>query len=225
MGGQFAHRPAYGPCLHVPTIPRTYVEYRLFDSHAGDCVARPELSVARRLGTYGIKAYLGEVSNSLNVRLDQVLIAAFLPAQELGLYVVAVSASQLAIMVSFSIRTVLQPRLINQSDHLARQALIRSGLLQYSIAGGLISLLLAAAVPFAIPLLFGDDFQGAIAPTEILIWAVYSLGFKTILAGVAQAYGDPWLASHAELIGAGVTIATLAILVPTIGIVGRRLAP
>jgi O-antigen/teichoic acid export membrane protein len=184
----------------------------------------PTRTMASRLLRYGMKAFVGELSNSVNIRLDQILIAIFLPARQLGLYVTAVSASQLAIMVSFSIRTVLQPRLIDEPDHDAKWRLFKRGMWQYTVIGGGISIMLALIVPMAIPWLFGDAFRPAILPTEILIWAVFILGHKTILTGVAQAYGDPWLASRAELVGAVVTIITLLALVPSLGITGASLS-
>ena len=99
----------------------------------------PTRTMASRLLRYGMKAFVGELSNSVNIRLDQVLIAVFLPARQLGLYVTAISASQLAVMVSFSIRTVLQPRLIDEQDHAAKWQLFKRGMWQYTVIGGGIS--------------------------------------------------------------------------------------
>lgn len=185
---------------------------------------RPQRSVARRLVVFGFKAQVGELANAVNVRLDQVLIAAWLPAEELGLYVAALSATQLVSMLAYSIRVILQPRLLNETGEHQRYLALKRGICRYTGAGAVTSLALVAAVPTAIPLLFGGGYRAAILPSQILVGATFLVGYKTILAGAAQAYGNPWLASRAELAGVVVTVVAMVALLPRFGILGAAVA-
>nr|MDQ6925802.1 polysaccharide biosynthesis C-terminal domain-containing protein [Candidatus Eremiobacteraeota bacterium] len=90
-----------------------------------------------------------------------------------------------------------------------------------SVAG---TVVLAAVLPFAIPFVYGRAFAGAVSPALVLLAAGLCLGAKQVLAGGAQALGDPWLASRSEIIGAVVTICLLPVLLPRLGIMGAALA-
>jgi O-antigen/teichoic acid export membrane protein len=181
-------------------------------------------SVGRRLIGYGAKAQAGDLANSLNFRLDQLVIAAWLPARELGLYIAAVSATQLGNMISLSLSMVVQPALLNVGNDVGRRrVLLRRALRNYTIAGGATLVVVSALCPLVIPLLFGAAFGKAVAPSEILVTATFVLGYKTILAAAAQALGDPWLASRAELTGLLVTALGLIILIPILGITGAAI--
>lgn len=185
---------------------------------------RPRAAVAKRILRYGWKAQIGDLANSLNIRLDQVLISAWLPVEKLGLYVAALGASSVLSMLGYSIQLVLQPRLLNETNEESRRRLLKRGTLQYFAASTPVSLGLIATMPVAIPSLFGGSFRGAILTSQVLIVAGAILGYKNILAGAAHAYGLPWLASKAELAGVVITILTLIALVPTFGIVGAAVS-
>lgn len=185
---------------------------------------RPQALVARRLLRYGWKAQIGDLANSLNVRLDQVLLAAWFPVEKLGLYVAALGASSLVSMLGYSVQLVLHPRLLNETNEANRSRLLKRAVLQYLTAGAAASLGLIIAIPVAIPRLFGTSFRGAVLSSQILIVAAVILGLKSILAGAAHAYGLPWLASKAELAGVIVTVLTLMALLPTFGIAGAAVS-
>src|SRR5262249_49886239 len=50
---------------------------------------RPDIGLARRMLRYGLKVQVGDISQQANTRLDQTLIAAFLPPAQLGIYTAA----------------------------------------------------------------------------------------------------------------------------------------
>jgi len=185
---------------------------------------RPQALVVKRLFAYGFRAQAGDLANSLNVRLDQVLIAAWLPVEQLGFYVAALGAGSVVGMFGYTIQLVLQPRLLNESTEVGRARLLKQGIFRYLMAGGAVSVAMIGLLPSAVPRIFGRAFDESVFTSQLLVIAAFILGLKGILAGTAHAYGAPWLASKAELAGLVVTFITLAIFVPSLGIEGGALS-
>src|SRR5581483_2939918 len=71
---------------------------------------RPQGTTVRRLLRYGARIHLGSVVNMLNGRIDQMLVAGALSASAMGLYVVAVTLSQVTATLANSIAMVAWPR-------------------------------------------------------------------------------------------------------------------
>ena len=83
-------------------------------------------SLAKRMLKYGAKIQVGGITGMANMSLDQVLMAAWLPPDRLGLYVVAVSAAGLAQVFSQAVQMVLTPS-ITQKESLAERAAVLQG--------------------------------------------------------------------------------------------------
>lgn len=171
----------------------------------------PDFTVVRSIAAFGMKAQSGEVANLANLRLDQVLLAAFLPAVLLGRYVIALSASTALTILYSSLRSVVQPRVANAPRLDLARAQAEHGMRQYFLYGGGLYLLTALAAPTALALIFGHEARSptVIASAEVLAGAVFLLGVKEMAAGVLQAVGEPWLVSRCELLASLLTIVTL----------------
>jgi O-antigen/teichoic acid export membrane protein len=182
-----------------------------------------DVGLTRGLLAYGAKVQVGELSQGMALRLDQILMAAWLPAADLGLYVVAVSAAGISQVLSNAVRTVATPSIAGrdcqkeQGDELAR--IFRS----YWVVSLAVMIAIAPLLPLAIPALFGEAFRGAIWPAELLLLGAFLIGAKDVLTGGAQALGNAWLGSRADLLAMGVTLALLPILLPRMGILGAAL--
>jgi O-antigen/teichoic acid export membrane protein len=185
---------------------------------------RADFVLGKQMLKYGIKAHVGNLSGMANVSLDQVLMAAWLPPVYLGLYVVAVNSATVSQVFSQAVQMVLTPGTA-QKKLASERALVLQGVFRrYWLLSLFISLLLAALLPFAIPLIFGLSFKDAVWPAVVLLFGVFLLGAKEVLAGGAQALGNPWLGSKAQLWAVGVTIILLSILLPSMGIMGAAIA-
>jgi len=185
---------------------------------------RPSLVYVKRVVRYGIKVQLGDTSQIANLRLDQILMAAWLRPRELGLYVVAVSASNLLSLVSTAVRMVSVPSIAQLEEHGARVSLVGKTFREYWIVSLFGTLVLAFFLPYAIPVFFGAPFSPAVAPAEVLLVASFALGAKDVLSGAAQGLGDPWLGSRAELGSLPVTVVLLLVLIPRDGIMGAAIS-
>lgn len=183
-----------------------------------------EIPLAKRLLKYGAKVQVGELSQIANLRLDQVLMAALLPAVYLGVYVAAVSAAGLVQLLSLAVRIVVMPNIVQRESIVERTAVLEAVFRKYWLLSLVFAVGLATVLPWAIPLVFGASFQDAILPSEILVLGAVFIGAKDVLSAGAQALGDPWLSSRADMIALVVTVVLLLILLPTLGLVGAAIA-
>ncbi|MFY9609936.1 MAG: polysaccharide biosynthesis C-terminal domain-containing protein [Blastocatellia bacterium] len=207
--------------LNVAVLAGTLAALSRAGIHPEFPVAMP---LAKRLLKYGAKVQVGEVSQIANLRLDQVLMAAFLPAVYLGVYVAAVSAAGLVQLLSLAVRMVVVPNIVQRESVVERTVVLEAVFRRYWLLSLVFAVGLAAILPWAIPLVFGAGFQDAILPSEILVVGALFIGAKDVLSAGAQALGDPWLSSRADMIALVVTVVLLVILLPTLGIVGAAIA-
>lgn len=189
---------------------------------------RPSFQIETDLGKqmlkYGAKVQVGNVSGLANQSLDQVLMAAWLPPVYLGLYVVAVSSAGVCQMFSQAVQMVSTPSITRCESPAESAAVLESVFRRYWVFSLLITLAIAAVLPLAIPIVFGSNFKAAIWPAEILLLGAFLIGAKEVLAGGAQALGNPWLGSKAHLGALIVTIGLLYVLLPSMGITGAAIA-
>ena len=183
-----------------------------------------EIRLAGRLLGFGTKAYMGTLTGTVNQRFDQTLLAAWFPAEQLGLYSVAVSAASAADTIGFAFRTVASARIARQSELSKKTAELRRILARFwpILVGG--TMLLALLLPVLIPFFYGKAFRGSILPAEILLIAQVFYTAKSLLTSAAEAFGDSWLGSKAELIGSGPMVLLLLLLLPKFGIIGAAFA-
>jgi O-antigen/teichoic acid export membrane protein len=185
---------------------------------------RPDWQLAARMLRYGLKVWLGDASQAINLRLDQALMAAWLSPPQLGLYVVAVSAAGLLEVLSLSWRMIAAPTIARESGASARVRALAGHFRSYWRVALLAALLLAAALPILIPVVFGSAFSAGTGAAEILLVGTLCLSAKNVLAVGLQALGAPWQASRSEIVGLLITVATLPPLILHFGTNGAALS-
>jgi O-antigen/teichoic acid export membrane protein len=185
---------------------------------------RSTRGMMRRLLHYGSRVQLGDFTQSANVQLDQVLISAWLPPLQLGLYSTAVSAGNIAQTIGKAIRPVLVAKVANAPDDERAISQLRASWRHYVLAGFVIVPTLMAVIPKALPLVYGRAFTSAIPSALILVAGSFLLGAKDVLGGAAQGLGRPWLNSKAEVGGFVITVAALPLALLYFGIVGAAIA-
>ena len=190
------------------------LRYRLIDG------LRADRATASRMARYGIRTHIGSVSQAANLRVDQALLTAWFPPAQLGLYIAAVSASGLLSVLTTAVQMVSVPRIARQTSAHARSAMLRNVFRRYVVIAVAGTLLLVAAMPILLPLVFGAEFAPAVSVAMVLTVAMLCLGAKEVLSGGAQAFGDPWLASRGEIAGAIVSVVLLPLVLPRLGIIG-----
>lgn len=178
------------------------------------------LDVARTALAYGLPVLAASVPQMLNMRLDQALMAAWIPQQELGLYVSAVAWASAATPLFSALGAVLFPRLAGSSTpeeahgRLARVFPLTIGMALVA------TLLVGSASPVVIPLLFGESFRGAIRLAMVLSAAAGVQNVAGVLEEALKGLGRPRDVMKAEWYSLAFTIAGLSLLVPMFGAMG-----
>lgn len=166
--------------------------------------------------TFGSKVWLGAVASMLLSRIGQVLMTPLSSAEDLGLYVVATTISDLPLVVALAIQGAVYG--VNSKSNDASQ--VTKTARMTILVGALGCLVLGGSLPFWIRSLFGQEFGGALVPTlMLLVSALICIPGLMAAAGIS-AWGRPGLRS----IGLGVAIvanvSAFILLVPAFGVIG-----
>ena len=172
------------------------------------------------LVNFGLRTWMGTVAGIVLMRLDQVLITPLSNVRELGLYVIAVSAAEIPIIVNTALKEIIYASDAEQRDD-NRIALAS----RISTCGVIaIALPIAISAPFAFPIIFGPDFEGAVVPCLILLVGVVIGNPASIVAAALSARGHPGMRSAALAAAAVVNCVLVFILVPRFGATGAACA-
>ncbi|MGH7762634.1 MAG: sugar transferase [Candidatus Dormibacteraceae bacterium] len=183
----------------------------------------PSGQLARRIYAFSVRGQLGSLMTLVNLRFDFVFLAALAGPATLGIYAVASKYSEVLRLLPIAANWVLYPRFA-RSDPVAAAASSRRLILRAGAVTAGVSAPLAIAAGTVIPLLFGNDFAGAVLPARILLIGLAAEG----VAGVASAFlygrGRPGLNSIAAGAGVAVTVVLDVILIPRYGATGAAIA-
>ncbi len=174
--------------------------------------------------SFGLKSYGGILSGIVNRQGDQLLISIYLLPTQLGLYSVAVTLTAGVLLVGTSAQIITLPTVARLSDPKAQREMLGRLVRLCFWASALTGAAFIVSAPVLINLLFGPAFLPALATTEVLLLAAIMLNVNMVLAAAIRACGWPMAASCAEIAAVVVTLIGLALLLPTMGILGAAVA-
>jgi O-antigen/teichoic acid export membrane protein len=189
-----------------------------------DLIGRPVLDrgLFRRLAGFALPAYLSAVLSFLNYRVDQLIVAAMLPAEQLAFYVIAVGLAERLWIPTGAAANALLPHLTNSRDRdpavsavLARHLVVLTGLgcgLVYIFSDGVIKILYSA------------EFIGAVAPLRWLLPGILTLTVSKVLVAELLARKRVNYSLRGAAVAAVLNIVGNIVLVPRMGISGAALA-
>jgi O-antigen/teichoic acid export membrane protein len=180
-------------------------------------------TLLRLLLSFGVRSHLGNVSSLLNQRLDQLLISVFLAPVRLGTYVVAVTLCSATTLVGTSVGLIAFPRIAG-SDRPE----------QVKIATRFVALTVVASVTVTLPILiftqpllvffFGHSFASVANVARVLLLAAVILSTNCVLGATLAGLGRPLEQGIGELVALAGTAASLAVLLPRLGLLGAAIA-
>lgn len=171
----------------------------------------------RRLLSFGARGLLGSSSPVETFRVDQALVGLALSPAALGLYVTAISLTNLPKFLAQSLGMVAYPQVAAQpSARLARTAMWRFVAVSVVVCG-VATLALALLVPWVLPLFFGEEFRPAIPLAEILLLGAAFVSVRRVMSDCARGIGLPGAGSAAEVVSWFV-LAPALIAASTIGV-------
>lgn len=185
---------------------------------------RPDTRLAPGMLRFGLPSALTSLPQTINLRFDQLLIIAFLPARSLGLYVVAVAWSGSVAPLLTAVGSVLFPHVAAERDAERQGGLLATALQSAALVAVATSVPVMLIAPFGVPLVFGARFSMAIPSALVLVPASAILAWAGIAEEGLRGLGHPTIVLVAEVLAAMVTLATLPVLLHNYGIFGGAIA-
>jgi len=181
----------------------------------------------RELGGYSFFFFIANIAVLVILRIDPVVIKAFLPLSAVALYAVAAKVSEYTYLLNKQFSNALMP-LVSQSKGAGDQAAIRRVLIDGT------RFLMAIAVPFIALLYFyadailvlwmGHEFADAAPLLRILLIAVFFTGVQLNAANVLGMTGHHRFVAMAMGGSALINLALSILLIQHLGLTGVAIA-
>jgi O-antigen/teichoic acid export membrane protein len=185
---------------------------------------RPDFTRLPDLLRYGVPTVLTTLPQILNLRLDQLLMAALLPPRVLGLYVVGVAWSGAFSMLLLSVSQVIFPHFAAIAEKDAQVATMKIVMrLSVITAVGVVSGSLLVT-PLMLPWIFGYSYASAVPAALILVIASGVSSVNQIAGEALRGIGLPKWPMVAEFVGLVFTVPMLVWLLPRYQLMGAALA-
>ncbi|MFL5779680.1 MAG: lipopolysaccharide biosynthesis protein [Thermoleophilaceae bacterium] len=165
----------------------------------------------------GLAAFPGALAHTTNARLDQLVIAIFLPRSDLGLYSVAVASSELTTLPAEATGNVVLAH-ASAGRIEGRRTVTRAA----AEAAVLAALAVPAYVLFVKTAL--PRYEDSLPLFLVLLPGAAALATGRVLAAYVAGRGRVWATSRVALITAAATLALDLALIPSVGVVGAAVA-
>lgn len=174
----------------------------------------------RGLFIYGAKVHVGELLNSARQKIDQALVALWLPHAELGLYVVALTVANGPQILAQTLGNLAFPKISNQTEA-GGKLVVFGRYLRFTLAVTIGSTaVLLPLNPWLVPLLFGQPFERAAVVANIMLLGLPAASAKILFMNALKAWDRPLVIGKAEMVGLIAAAISLVLLLPGYGIVG-----
>jgi len=172
---------------------------------------------------FGSRAWVGSLARFLNFRTDQILMGFLASEAALGIYAVAVNASEALLYLPAAMATALLPTAARADSGLrTEQALraFRSAALVTTAAA------FAAALlgPLLLPWIFGADFEDSVRPFLLLLPGAFGFAAMIVFSNALVAGSSPGFSSIGPTVSLGVGVALDLVLIPRFGASGAAAA-
>ena len=169
---------------------------------------------------YGAKVHVGEMLNSARQKIDQALVALWLPHSALGLYVVALTVANGPLILAQTLANLAFPK-VSQQAEIAGKILVFGRYFRFTIAITIATALtLLVLNPWLVPLLFGRPFAPAALIANIMLIGLPAAAAKLLFIQALKSWDRSLIIGHAEFVGLIAAAVSLAALLPTLGIAG-----
>ena len=175
------------------------------------------------LFAFGISSFLSNVVLSSVFRVDVFIVNSLVGVAAVGIYSVAVSFAEMALMAPSAIGVALFAHLPGSSDEEQIKIVGRSMRVTVFLAfiGGVI---LAAISHPLVTLSMGEKFSGAVVPLIILIPGLVMMSANYVFSNYYASQGKPIMGAYCFGIGLVINVIINFIAIPRMGIEGAALA-
>lgn len=172
---------------------------------------------------YALRAWVGNLSFFVSLRIDQLLLVNFVPLDELGVYAAAAAISTLSGPIARGAAQAVMPFVRSASSDEERLMRIRKAIIQ---VGGLSALILggiAATAWWVVPFVLSENFEGAVLPLMILLPGAWATDVNQVLGTALSSFNRPEDASKAQIASGIATAIGLIALLSPYGIIGAAI--
>ena len=173
------------------------------------------------MAKYGASQLASTAPQTLNGRLDQMVLSQSAKPADLGHYAVAVTVTGLAVPVVSALGNVAFPRLAARAHdeeaaaRLVRRAIVASLVLSVLVVGGL-----TLTAHWTVPLLFGEESSDSVPLVWLLAAGGVFLAGVQVMSDLLRGRGRPLAVAKAQGVGVVVTFVGLVIAIPVWGAAG-----
>jgi len=176
----------------------------------------------RRVAAFALAMHAGTIAGYLNYRVDEFIVAAMLPIEQLGLYAIAVALVERIWIIPGSVANALLPHLTNRRDaDAAISAAICRHVVLWTGAGCVFVFVVADPL---VRTLYSSSFSGAVAPLRWLLPGIFTLSIGRVLIAELLARERPRYIVWASAAAVVANVIGNIVLVPRMGISGASLA-
>jgi O-antigen/teichoic acid export membrane protein len=174
--------------------------------------------------TYIGVGHLSNIINFFNYRLDIWFVSYYNGIAQLGFYSLAVSISQMLLMISNPISSVLFPYLSEQEkeNNKINMFAFFSRINTFLIL--ILSIVFFFLGKYFIPLLYGAEFIGSLEVFKIMVIATFFMGITKVIATYIASVNKIKYNLFATIIGFVITLLLNLILIPRYGIIGAAVS-
>ena len=176
-------------------------------------VRRPDLRLARAMLGYGFRIYVATLLAFAILRVDLLLVNAYLGERQAGLYSVVAALAQGMYVIPAVVGVNLFPRVARGGPDEMSAGVFRSFFLLYAA----FCALTVPLAPLAIRVLFGPAYDDAVVLYWWLVPGIFSLGMLTVLSHHFAGRGFPLEAVLVWFVGLAVNVAMNVLLLDAHG--------
>ena len=189
----------------------------------GAGLARPEWPLIRETFGFGLRAWVGTLARFFSFRLDQILMAFLATEAALGIYAVAVNASEILLYLPQAMNAAILPA-IARSDAERRTGQVLEAMRSLLVVTASSALVAAVAGPVLLPVIFGSDYQASVTPFLLLLPGTLGYALLGVFSRVLMVAGAPGRSSVGPIAAVVVGVALDLLLIPPYGANGAAAA-
>jgi O-antigen/teichoic acid export membrane protein len=182
----------------------------------------PTLKGISEMFRYGIRYYVGKISNQANFQIGTIILAFFATREEIGLFSLAVAMTIQIMMVPDALGDVVMPRVAGDSR--GRPELVTQVNRMVSLICGPMLLVLAVFADPIVSVLFSPAFLPTVPIIRILAVGFFLRSACKMIEYYFLMTNHPGVSSTATMAGVIVNLGLLWLLMPLMGLLGAAIA-
>lgn len=184
---------------------------------------RPSAPLLRESIAFGVRAWVGSLTQFLNFRLDQVIMGFIATEAALGFYAVAVNVSEVLLLLPGALATAIIPVVARTEPELRADRVLRA--FRSLVIVTLPSIAIAGLLgPILVPAVFGSAYEDSVVPFLWLLPGAVGLAALLLFSSALTASSAPGLGSLGPSVSLAAGVALDFALIPPLGATGAAVA-